>query len=240
MERSSAAPAHHDLVREIHLRPFTIFSRSLNFAAASMHNCIYHICTKCGLWHYLPKGWATMILLRNFRKFALAKSLCAAVLMAAVPMVAGAQQAKPELAGSYANWDAYRLEAKSGLVCYISSQPTKTTASRKNITRGPIYFLVTFRPKENVRNEVSVLTGYPYKRDSTVSAKIDQTAFVLYTNGESAWIDGKTDENKLVLALKKGSKLVVTGTSARGTKTTDTYSLDGVTAALEELSKFCK
>jgi len=178
-----------------------------------------------------------MVFLKVLRVIVLGGLMCASGLTV-VP--AAAQQAKPELIGSFANWDVYRLSAKSGPVCYISSQPIKTTASRKNIARGPVYFLVTFRPRENIRNEVSVLTGYPYKKDSTVSAKVDQTGFTLYTNGESAWIADRRDENKMVLALKRGNRLVITGTSSRGTRTVDTYSLDGVTAALENLAQTCK
>ena len=37
--------------------------------------------------------------------------------------------------------------------------------------------------------------------------------------------------------MKKGKVLTVTGASARGTKTTDTYSLSGISAALAAIDK---
>jgi hypothetical protein len=42
-----------------------------------------------------------------------------------------------------------------------------------------------------------------------------------------------------VTALKGGSSLVVKGTSGRGTQTTDTYSLAGVTAAMAAIDTAC-
>jgi hypothetical protein len=46
-------------------------------------------------------------------------------------------------------------------------------------------------------------------------------------------------ESALVTALKNGANLTVTGTSKRGTVTTDTYSLIGITAALGRMAMEC-
>ena len=45
---------------------------------------------------------------------------------------------------------------------------------------------------------------------------------------------------KLVRAMKSGNRMVVYGTSSRGTKTTDTYSLSGFTAMKKRIDKACK
>ncbi len=151
-----------------------------------------------------------------------------------------AGQAKPELLGTYADWDAYILQGSKGPVCYVSSQPVSTVMSRKAARRGPAYLLITFRPKANVANEVSVLTGYPYRKDSIVEATIDKTKFEMYTVADSAWVQKRSDERRMVQAMRKGSTLIIKGVSGRGTRTTDTYSLDGISAALDELQKNCK
>ena len=39
--------------------------------------------------------------------------------------------------------------------------------------------------------------------------------------------------------MKKGSNLVVKGTSQRGTETTDSYSLTGITAGMAAIDKAC-
>ena len=45
---------------------------------------------------------------------------------------------------------------------------------------------------------------------------------------------------KLLAAMKRGNTMIVTGTSSRGTLTTDRYSLSGITAAIEAIGKACK
>jgi hypothetical protein len=61
----------------------------------------------------------------------------------------------------------------------------------------------------------------------------------MVTEGEAAWLASTGDEISFVEALKAGSTLVVKGTSQRGTVTTDTYDLGGVTAAMAEIDKAC-
>jgi len=103
-----------------------------------------------------------------------------------------------------------------------------------------------------VRNEVQTLMGYPLQPTSdsfTHSADIDGKSYPMKSipddpataikDNEAAWLASMDDEAGFVAALKKGSKLVVHGTSGKGTKTTDTYSLGGVTAAMDAIDKAC-
>jgi invasion protein IalB len=87
---------------------------------------------------------------------------------------------------------------------------------------------------------VSVLVGYPLKQDSKVSVDIDGKTFSMFTKEDGAWVENIADESVLVDALKAGSKMVVKGTSRRGTNTTDQYSLSGVSAALDSVAKACQ
>jgi hypothetical protein len=103
-----------------------------------------------------------------------------------------------------------------------------------------------------VRNEVQTLMGYPLQPTSdsfTHSADIDGKTYPMKSipddpatpikDNEAAWLASMDDEAGFVGALKKGTKLVVHGTSGKGTKTTDTYSLGGVTAAMDAIDKAC-
>ena len=103
-----------------------------------------------------------------------------------------------------------------------------------------------------VRNEVQTLMGYPLQPTSdsfTHSADGDSKSYPMKSipddpatpikDNEAAWLASMDDEAGFVAALKKGSKLVVHGTSLKGTKTTDTYSLGGVTAAMDAIDKAC-
>lgn len=144
----------------------------------------------------------------------------------------------PTLLEQFNRWTTYTYTGSAGKVCYAIAQPTKTEPS--GVNRDPVYFFVTNRPKEGVRHEVSVETGYPYKEGSKTAVKIGSDNFVLFTKDESAWVENAADESRLIGAMKAGSDMTVTGTSRRGTVTTDTYSLSGVTAAINRIDAECK
>ena len=64
------------------------------------------------------------------------------------------------------------------------------------------------------------------------SVDIDGQKFTMFTKKDGAWMANPAEERKLVAAMKAGREMVVSGVSARGTQTTYTYSLSGVTAAI--------
>ncbi|MEK9969820.1 MAG: invasion associated locus B family protein [Ferrovibrio sp.] len=152
---------------------------------------------------------------------------------------AAAASAKPETKriGSYTGWDAYEHTDKGAKLCYLHALPQKKEpASAK---RGEIYILVTHKPKEKIRNEVSIYFGYPLKEALPAQAVIGPTTIEMFTHEEAAWAADAATDQKLVEALRKGKSLVVKGESARGTKTTDTYDLGGFTQALQAIDKAC-
>jgi hypothetical protein len=139
--------------------------------------------------------------------------------------------------GQFNRWTAYTYLAGDAKVCYAVTQPSDMQPS--GVNRDPVYVFVTNRPKEGVRHEVSVITGYPYKDGSKTQVKVGNDTFVLFTKDDGAWVQNAAEETRLIGAMKAGSDMVVTGTSRRGTVTTDTYSLSGVTAALNKIDGDC-
>lgn len=139
--------------------------------------------------------------------------------------------------GTFNAWTAWKGTDANGVICYISSQPTDTEP--KNVNRDPIHFLVIHRKGLGTRNEVQTLVGYPFNANPNATASVDGKTYPMVTEGEAAWLASAGDEGGFVEALKAGSTLVVQGTSQRGTRTTDTYSLRGVTAAMGEIDKAC-
>lgn len=87
---------------------------------------------------------------------------------------------------------------------------------------------------------MSFTGGYPFAPDSTVEVDIGGRKFNLFTEGESAWTGSPSDDQALVGALRAGATAVVTGRSARGTTTKDTFSLSGITAATNTAQERCK
>ena len=148
---------------------------------------------------------------------------------------AGAQEAKS--LGSFNDWTAWQGTDANGVICYISAQPQDSEP--KNVNRDPIYFLVIHRKGLGTKNEVQTLIGYPFNANPDASAAVDGKAYPMVTEGSAAWLASAGDEGGFVSAMKAGAKLIVKGLSSRGTHTTDTYSLSGVTAAMQAIDKAC-
>lgn len=169
------------------------------------------------------------------RKIALSFLVAAgAALLVASP----AQAQEPKPLGEFQDWAAYTYESDSGPVCYIVSQPTDWEP--KNVNRGPIFFLITHRPSERVRNEVNTIIGYPFKEDSTATVTIGDDSFELFTSGDGAWADTADRDRQIVEAMKAGTTMRLEGVSWRGTETLDRYSLLGVTDAMNKIDAECE
>ena len=135
------------------------------------------------------------------------------------------------------DWSAFKYGSGKTRSCYVASAPQKETGNYKR--RGDTFVLVTHRPGEGARDVFELRAGYLYKKDSSVTVMIDGQNFDLFTQGSTAWAkDDKTD-GALARAMIRGSKMKVTGISARGTKTVDTYSLRGFTAAYKTIGRDC-
>lgn len=152
--------------------------------------------------------------------------------------LAGQAQAQtPELIGNYGDWSAYSFTENGGKVCYMVSQPTKAEGNYSR--RGDIFALVTHRPGQNTKNVFSYITGYTYKKDSDVTVEVNGNRHSLFTEKDMAWTPDQASDNRITDDIRRGSRMVVKGTSSRGTLTTDTFSLKGSGAAHDAISKAC-
>lgn len=158
--------------------------------------------------------------------------------VASAAVAASVLAADPETIGQYNDWSAHMVGQNDSKICYIHSEPKTSVGDYTN--RGRTFVQVAHRPGDNVEGEVSVTAGYTFKPESPVELDVDGEKFTLFTQKDGAWLrDSKTDA-KLVTAMKKGAKMIVRGTSSRGTDTVDTYSLMGFTAAYGAIGKACK
>jgi invasion protein IalB len=144
------------------------------------------------------------------------------------------------LLGQFGDWGAYKATPGGKKVCFALSKPTKATTEPAGRNRDPGYAFVSTRPAEKVKNEVSVIVGYPQKPGHDASATIGSANYVMYTQNDGAWVKNAAEEAQMVTAMRKGSDLVIKSESARGTKTTDTYSLKGLGQALDKVAEECK
>ena len=158
---------------------------------------------------------------------------------AAAP-AAPAGDAQPTLLGQYADWGAYTASPGGNKVCFALAKPKTTKMEPAGRQRGQSYVFVSSRPGEKVKNEVSVIIGYPFKSSSDATAEIGTAKFAMYTQNDGAWIKNVGEEARMIDAMRKGGDLTVKGTSGRGAQSTDQYSLKGLAQALDKIEQDCK
>jgi invasion protein IalB len=173
------------------------------------------------------------------------RAAAAALLLATVASPALAQKKSPTeqavLLGQFGDWGAYKATPGGKPVCFALSKPTSGKTEPAGRNRDQAYAFISTRPAEKVKNEVSVIVGYPQKPSFDATAAIDNSAkYVMYTQEDGAWVKNAAEEAQMVAAMRKGTHLVVSSESARGTKTIDTYSLKGLGDALDKVAAECK
>lgn len=158
----------------------------------------------------------------------------------AVPPAAVAGGAEPTLIGQFGTWGAYSATPNGKKVCFALAKPSSSKTNPPNRPRDPAYAFVSTRPAEKVNNEVSVMIGYALKPGSESTVEVGGAAFAMYTQGDGLWIKNAAEEERMVEAMRKSADLVVKGVSAKGTETTDTFSLKGLAQALDKIAQDCR
>ncbi|MBG0801249.1 hypothetical protein IYW40_07090 [Methylocystis sp. H4A] len=146
---------------------------------------------------------------------------------------------KPEQLGSYGEWGAYAAQSGRSRTCYALGQPKERTPKAK-LKDASAYIFISTRPAENIHNEVAINLGYPTKDGSAAIADIDGDSYELITKGTNAWVKDQSREREFVGAMRGGAKLIVKAASSKGTSTTDSYSLKGLSDALARAVQECK
>ncbi|QOZ06341.1 invasion associated locus B family protein [Bradyrhizobium sp. CCBAU 51765] len=148
--------------------------------------------------------------------------------------------AEPTLIGQFGTWGAYAAAPNGKKVCFALAKPSSSKTNPPNRPRDPAYAFVSTRPAEKVNNEVSVMIGYALKPGSESTVEVGGASFAMYTQGDGLWIKNAAEEERMVEAMRKSADLVVKGVSAKGTETTDTFSLKGLAQALDKIAQDCR
>ncbi|MFD2172845.1 invasion associated locus B family protein [Rhodobacter lacus] len=165
----------------------------------------------------------------------------AAILAAALALSPAAQaQESSNRVAAETDWSVF--VENSPKECWGVVPPKKTVNTKDGkpvqVRRSEILLFVTHRPDK--APEVMFMGGYPFEKGSTVELKVSTgQAFNLFTDGEGAWA-APGEDAKIIAAMKAGADVTLSAHSARGTYTTDTFSLMGFTAAMDEAAKRCK
>ena len=159
----------------------------------------------------------------KFRAFA----VIATVLVPALSGAAMAQSVK--LLVEFRDWTAYTATESTGPVCFALSKPTEVSPSPDEFTEAWLY--LTNRPSESVRNELNLVAGFMFAPDTPATATVSGQTFELFTDKDAAWLLDPNQNDNLAGALRAGSSVVIEGTSDKGIRIVETFSLSGATAA---------
>ena len=139
--------------------------------------------------------------------------------------------------GKFKDWESFVLLQNGNKTCFAQSIPV--VRAPKKLKRDPSRLFVSFRPTENIKNEVSVTNGYEFKLKAPVTAKSGKKSYDLFSKGRFAWVVDREDESKLIVTMKKASRLMIIGNTGKGDQTTDHYSMMGFIKAYNSAKKNC-
>ena len=147
--------------------------------------------------------------------------------------------------GRFKDWSAHQFTKEGQRFCVMWTQPKK--AEGNYTLRGEIFALVSHRPADQQFGVVSFEMGYPFASGRELSVSIDGGRVIrIPADDESGpeddslmWHKSPEVNARLVKAMQGGLGMVATGRSKRGTKTVDTYSLRGFSAAYKAISRAC-
>lgn len=163
------------------------------------------------------------------------------ILMAAGFCPALAGEKKPNQIATVKNWSAYSWNTPDGKVCYAMAKATDSEPAK--LKRDPAYLMVNIWPGRKSSSEIQIVPGYVYDDSVPVKVTIGKQSFDFFAKNESgagsAWVKDVADETKVLDAMRKGSKLVVTAAAKKGGKTKDTYALAGMGDMVDKARKAC-
>jgi hypothetical protein len=142
----------------------------------------------------------------------------------------------PRSTGKSKNWESFTVETNEGKICFAQTSPTKRAPA--TVKREKSKLFVTFRPSENINDEISLTGGYEYKA-STVTASSGKRRYSFTSKKNFAWIIDDREEKKFIQLMKKATDVVVKARTSKNTETTDYYSMMGFTKAYNSAKKNC-
>ena len=164
------------------------------------------------------------------------KKILYIILFFSVFNIASAEENLKSL-GKFKDWESFVLSQDGNKTCFAQSIPV--VRAPKKLKRDPSRLFVSFRPAENIKNEISLTNGYEFKLKAPVTAKSGKKTYDLFSKGNFAWVVDKKDEMKLIVTMKKASRLMIIGNTDKGDQTTDHYSMMGFTKAYNTAKKSC-
>ena len=142
----------------------------------------------------------------------------------------------PRSTGKYKNWESFTVQTDKGKICFAQTIPTKRAPA--SVKREKSKLFVTFRPSENIKDEVSLTSGHDYK-SSTVTASSGKKRYSFFSQKSFAWLLDDQEERSFIKLMKRATNLIIKARTTKGAETTDHYSMMGFTKAYNTAKKTC-
>jgi len=142
----------------------------------------------------------------------------------------------PRSTGKYKNWESFVAETEKGKICFAQTLPTKRAPAA--VKRDKSKLFVSFRPAEDIKDEVSLTSGHDYKT-SSVTATSGKRSYSFFSQKKFAWLLDDQEEKKFIKLMKKATSVIVKARTVKGAETTDHYSMMGFTKAYNTAKKTC-
>ena len=142
----------------------------------------------------------------------------------------------PRSTGKYKNWESFVAETDKGKICFAQTLPTKRAPAA--VKRDKSKLFVSFRPAEDIKDEVSLTSGHDYKT-SSVTATSGKRSYSFFSQKNFAWLLDDQEEKRFIKLMKKATSVIVKARTIKGAETTDHYSMMGFTKAYNTAKKTC-
>jgi len=139
--------------------------------------------------------------------------------------------------GTHKDWETYIIKSDTGKVCFAQSKPV-LQAPKKNPREARLF--ISFRPQENITNEISITSGYNFNSKNAIKAISGKNKYTFDIVRENfAWITDNKFEKKMIKIMQTGSRIMVKAHNQAGSQTIDHYSLLGFTKAYKATKANC-
>ena len=139
--------------------------------------------------------------------------------------------------GKFKDWETFTVTENNNKICFAQSIPI--LRAPKKFERNPSRLFISFRPTEDIKDEVSATSGYTFQKEKIVKAKTGKKTYDFFSREEFAWILDTEEEQRFIKAMKKASRVMIIGRTEKGKQTIDHYSLMGFTRAYDTAKKNC-
>ena len=139
--------------------------------------------------------------------------------------------------GTHKDWETYIINSENGKVCFAQSKPV-LQAPKTNSREARLF--ISFRPGENITNEISITGGYDFNKKNSIKAISGKNRYTFDIVEENfAWITNNKFEKKMIKIMQTGSRIMVKAHNQKGSQTIDHYSLLGFTKAYKATKANC-